>query len=206
MLSRITKNYSLVSMDYQPSNEHIRAFEEFDLEDLHEHAGGSQEQSLLPSTAVESYPRLHGVWGNLLCLRLNTPFVRRKSAVSLLTRRGNQTYIKTALHFLSLLSALFSILLFFGVLVQSPYVKLPSAYPYRGRTENEGTANPNNEKIFIAANIIDESLIRGRWGNAVQELVYLLGRDNVFLSIYENNAGPGPVTALEELRSKITCM
>ena len=41
--------------------------------------------------------------------------------------------------------------------------------------------------MFIAANIVDEELIRGPWGSRVVELVELLGRENVFLSIYEND-------------------
>ena len=65
--------------------------------------------------------------------------------------------------------------------------------------------NPYNEKIFIAANILQENLIRGAWGESVLELIDLLGPDNVFLSIYENDSGPGTVQALKELRSKLQC-
>jgi hypothetical protein len=68
-----------------------------------------------------------------------------------------------------------------------------------------GRGNPYGEKIFIAANILQEDLIRGSWGNAVLELVDLLGADNVFLSIYENDSGRGTADALEELRNKVSC-
>jgi hypothetical protein len=68
-----------------------------------------------------------------------------------------------------------------------------------------GRGNPNKEKIFIAANILQEDLIRGPWGDSVLELIELLGPDNVFLSIYENDSGSGTVNALKELRSKVTC-
>ncbi|MCJ1402021.1 hypothetical protein MMC11_005240 [Xylographa trunciseda] len=68
-----------------------------------------------------------------------------------------------------------------------------------------GRGNPNNEKIFVAANILQENLIHGSWGESILELVTLLGDDNVFLSIYENDSGPGTVEALKELRGKLTC-
>lgn len=68
-----------------------------------------------------------------------------------------------------------------------------------------GRGNPNNEKIFIAANILKEDLIRGEWGKAVLELVDLLGEDNVFTSVYENDSGPGTADALRELRNKLRC-
>ena len=72
-----------------------------------------------------------------------------------------------------------------------------SAHPGRG--------NPNNEKVFIATNMVKEDLIRGAWGNAVSELVTLLGEENVFLSVYENDSGPGTIDALKELRNNIQC-
>lgn len=71
-------------------------------------------------------------------------------------------------------------------------------YHYAGR-------NLRREKVFIAANIVDEKLIRGSWGQQVVELVELLGRDNVFLSIYENDSGPGTKAALHELGNKVQC-
>ncbi|MCJ1389540.1 hypothetical protein MMC18_002397 [Xylographa bjoerkii] len=102
--------------------------------------------------------------------------------------------------------AAFSTVFFFSVFLPSPYVCFPTWYSYRGlSTADEGSANPTNQKIFIAANIIDEGLIRGKWGSAVQDLIYLLGRRNVFLSVYENDSGLGSKAALEELRRKVTC-
>lgn len=68
-----------------------------------------------------------------------------------------------------------------------------------------GRGNPYNEKIFIAANILQEDLIRGVWGEAVLELVDLLGEENVFVSIYENDSGLGTADALKELRNKLRC-
>lgn len=68
-----------------------------------------------------------------------------------------------------------------------------------------GRGNLNNEKIFIAANILKEDLIRGEWGRALLELVDLLGEENVFISIYENDSGPGTANALRELGDKLRC-
>ncbi|KAI9760591.1 MAG: hypothetical protein M4579_001560 [Chaenotheca gracillima] len=86
------------------------------------------------------------------------------------------------------------------------YTSPPAHYEaLRHRASRKGNANPNDEKVFIAANIIDEDLIRGAWGKAVLELVDLLGERNVFLSVYENDSGPGTKAALEEFKEKVTC-
>ncbi|KAF3906247.1 hypothetical protein ABW20_dc0102259 [Dactylellina cionopaga] len=76
---------------------------------------------------------------------------------------------------------------------------------YSQRPAHFSGKNIHNEKIFIAANIIDEDLVRGAWGKAVRGLVDLIGPDNVFLSIYENDSGPRIAIALKELASKVKC-
>ena len=63
-----------------------------------------------------------------------------------------------------------------------------------------GRGNPHSEKVFIATNILQADLIRGAWGTSVLELIDLLGEENVFLSIYENDSDPGTVEALREFR------
>lgn len=59
------------------------------------------------------------------------------------------------------------------------------------RTDELGAGNPNNEKIFIAASIFDKDgdLAGGKWGQCMLRLVDILGPRNVYLSIYENDAG-----------------
>jgi len=52
------------------------------------------------------------------------------------------------------------------------------------KVTESGRGNPAMEKVFIAANIIDADLINGAWGNAVMELMDLIGGENVFLSLY----------------------
>lgn len=65
--------------------------------------------------------------------------------------------------------------------------------------------NPHQEKVFVAACIVNPDLIRGAWGRAVLELVEAVGPENLFLSIYENDSGPETKEALQELSEKITC-
>lgn len=57
-----------------------------------------------------------------------------------------------------------------------------------------------HETVYIAANIIDEDLIKGSWGKSLLELVDLIGKDRVFVSIYG-----GPSAALKELEAKLPC-
>jgi len=66
-----------------------------------------------------------------------------------------------------------------------------------------GRGNPSNERIFIAANIVDAQLIRSEWGVRVLELLDLLGEENVFLSVFENDSGPEATAALQELDETI---
>jgi hypothetical protein len=68
-----------------------------------------------------------------------------------------------------------------------------------------GRGNPLNEKIFIAAILYDRTgeLASGQWGDALVQLIDLLGEDNVFLSLYENNSGRKGQQALEALSQRI---
>ncbi|TKA80986.1 hypothetical protein B0A49_01046 [Cryomyces minteri] len=85
------------------------------------------------------------------------------------------------------------------------YTHAPAHYDtLRQRTLNSnstGSGNINNEKVFIAASIYDKNggLTGGLWGQAVLRLVNILGPENVFLSIYENDPDPLAATSLKEL-------
>ncbi|PNS17474.1 Vesicle-associated membrane protein-associated protein [Sphaceloma murrayae] len=70
-----------------------------------------------------------------------------------------------------------------------------------------GRANPNKEQIFIAASVYDKdgSLISGAWGRNIVDLVDLLGPDNVFVSIYENDASQEASKALYAFRKQLKC-
>ncbi|KAE8454153.1 hypothetical protein EG329_005078 [Mollisiaceae sp. DMI_Dod_QoI] len=56
------------------------------------------------------------------------------------------------------------------------------------------------ERVFIAANIIDGDLIRGAWGRSLLELVERIGKERVFVSIYG-----GPTDALRDLDAMLEC-
>jgi hypothetical protein len=122
------------------------------------------------------------------------PWRRTRSSPSRLARHSRSRRI------LSRLSAACGFLLL-AVVVLTPIIN-PS---YSSRPAHYTGTNPNNEKVFIAANIVDEELIRGPWGQAVVQLVELLGEGNVFLSIYENDSGEGTAEALNELKDKVKC-
>ncbi|KAF8251335.1 hypothetical protein K440DRAFT_517264, partial [Wilcoxina mikolae CBS 423.85] len=73
----------------------------------------------------------------------------------------------------------------------------------RKKTTATGRGNPNNERIFIAANIVNAELIGKEWGERVMELIDLLGEENVFLSIFENDSGLETRKALGTLSNRI---
>jgi hypothetical protein len=76
---------------------------------------------------------------------------------------------------------------------------------YSERPHHYTGTNPRNESVYIAANIIDEDLIRGAWGNALVELVDRLSPSNVFVSIYENDSGDRVKQALADLARRLKC-
>ncbi|KAH0559356.1 hypothetical protein GP486_004132, partial [Trichoglossum hirsutum] len=113
------------------------------------------------------------------------------------------------IYLLVILAALALILLVFSISPSYTVSQEPPHYhalraAVMGSSE-PGRGNPRGEKVFIAANIIDEDLIRGAWGKAVVGLVELLGEENVHLSIYENDSGEGTREALLELGKKVSC-
>jgi hypothetical protein len=57
---------------------------------------------------------------------------------------------------------------------------------------------PADERVFIAANIIDGDMIEGPWGAALEGLVEALGKERVFVSVYG-----GPTDALAKLEKRL---
>ena len=102
-------------------------------------------------------------------------------------------------------------LVYFTAICYPSYTNWPKHYQILERrckdSEEPGRGNVNNEKIFIAASIYDHdgSLLAGRWGNAVVELVQLLGPQNVHLSIYENDPNDAAKASLARLGSQLKC-
>ncbi|KAF2497556.1 hypothetical protein BU16DRAFT_571351 [Lophium mytilinum] len=106
---------------------------------------------------------------------------------------------------------------FLAALVLFVAAFLPS-YTHRPKHYNElraraeassepGRANINQEKVFIAASVYDNDgmLAGGAWGDALIGLVDLLGPENVYLSVYENDPDPGSRKALENFEKRVTC-
>lgn len=113
-----------------------------------------------------------------------------------------------------LIAAIFALLfalLFFTATLAPSYTHLPPHYAdLRTQilaSEIPGRGNPANEKVFIAASIFDPSgeLARGDWGEDILDLVDLLGHNNVYLSVYQNDAGPEAELAMNQLDSQVTC-
>ena len=108
-----------------------------------------------------------------------------------------------------LIAGLFISLSLCLVILDPPYTTPPLRYERLSEEASgstvPGRANINNEKIFIAANIIDGDLIKGAWGGALRQLVDLLGPENTFVSIFENDSGPETIEALTQLDQSLSC-
>lgn len=106
---------------------------------------------------------------------------------------------------------MFWILLFLTAIFRPSYTKLPKHYQLlKSRILHErhgGRGNLDNQKIFIAASVYDKDggLVDGAWGQAVLNLIDILGSDNVFLSIYENDGDVKAQNALERFETKVQC-
>lgn len=74
-------------------------------------------------------------------------------------------------------------------------------------SSDSGRANPENQKIFIAASLFDPggSILNGEWAQAVLDLVDMLGYKNVYLSIYESESDLDGQTANYEFETKVQC-
>ena len=70
-----------------------------------------------------------------------------------------------------------------------------------------GRGNPAQQKIFIAASIHDGDggLAGGAWAKNVLDLIDLLGPENTYLSIYENDSGAEGRRAIAKLEERLPC-
>ncbi|KAK0672067.1 cryptococcal mannosyltransferase 1-domain-containing protein [Cercophora samala] len=77
----------------------------------------------------------------------------------------------------------------------------------RGTNPKDGCANLFNEQVFLATILYDKSgkLASGPFSDRLLRLIRILGPENVFLSIYENDSGPKGKAALEKLKSRVPC-
>ncbi|KXT16189.1 hypothetical protein AC579_886 [Pseudocercospora musae] len=103
---------------------------------------------------------------------------------------------------------IFSAIVICGLFFPS-YANPPARYrALRNRVREFGQrVNDYNEKIYIAASLYDHEgeVVSGQWGQSVLHLINILGPENVFLSIYENDPDPGALAALDSFRTNITC-
>ena len=114
---------------------------------------------------------------------------------------------------LNLLITTLVILIILTAIFRPSYTSPPSHYrTLRQQVESSkkgeyGRANPENEKIYIAASLYDEGghLLRGAWGEAVLKLLDILGNTNVFLSVYENESGEDAQSAQIRFERKVQC-
>jgi Cryptococcal mannosyltransferase 1 len=144
-------------------------------------------------------------------------FSRRKSQRTKINRRGSRRgwcqlpgHRRLCFVFQTLLIITIVLAAFIAIFRPS-YSTPPARYDelrLRAQGSSEaGRANLGNEKVFIAASIFDPKgdLARGAWGKSLLSLIDLLGPSNVFLSIYENGAGPVAKDALKELEGDTRC-
>lgn len=109
------------------------------------------------------------------------------------------------------LTVLLLALIILTFIFRPSYTHLPSHYESLRQSvlqsNTPGRGNPRNEKVFIAASLYDQTgeLARGQWSQAVLDLIDLLGEDNVYLSIYENDSGEEGERALRELDERVPC-
>ncbi|KAJ0147006.1 hypothetical protein CTA2_848 [Colletotrichum tanaceti] len=70
-----------------------------------------------------------------------------------------------------------------------------------------GCANLRNEKVFIAVSLFDPEgkITGGEWAKNVLDLIHMIGEDNTFLSIYENDSGDLGAAALDEFKKNVPC-
>lgn len=141
--------------------------------------------------------------------RLLSWFLTRPRTLRRKLRRNPVGFITAFLKYI----ILFICILLIGTPIVAPsYTRPPQHYRElearcRGPFRQPGCANLNNEQIFIAASLYDKDghLVNGLWGERLLEVIHLLGDNNVFLSIYENDSGPEGAAALENLKRQLRC-
>ncbi|PYH94133.1 hypothetical protein BO71DRAFT_399190 [Aspergillus ellipticus CBS 707.79] len=125
--------------------------------------------------------------------------------------RFRRLFLRRLCYYLQAVAGIIIAFIVLAALFRPSYTRLPPHYSSLrdavSQSTDPGRGNPRNEKVFIAASLYDRSgdLARGYWGDSVLQLIHLLGEDNVYLSIYENDSGPEGENALRELSDRVTC-
>lgn len=140
-------------------------------------------------------------------LRPSRPFVSTSTRPTCLRR----FLVRRACFYLHVVAGIIFALVIFTSIFRPSYTRPPSHYAsLRDAVQKSnlpGRGNPRSEKIFIAASLYDPDggLAKGKWGADVLDLVNLLGPDNVFLSVYENDSGTEGERALREWEANVPC-
>ncbi|KAH9225966.1 glycosyltransferase family 69 protein [Colletotrichum gloeosporioides 23] len=177
----------------RPSNEERRSSSEaFDLDDEH-------KEPLLPGTQPPPRSRRKG---SLLAWLKGRP-----RAVLRAFRRQPRSLPRLLLRY----TFIFLLLIFVTTPIFFPsYTRHPKHYKdLRKRClvsdSLSGCANLQNEKVFIAVSLYDPEgkIAGGEWAQNVLDLIHMIGEDNVFLSIYENDSGEQGAAALGEFKKNV---
>lgn len=182
----------------------------------------TEQYELLPRTSEDSTSSTHSLpprpssnssklprWSIWHFFRLPVRNLRSLCAIFYRQRGSRGRVLRCSCWILVALSSITAFLIVFTAIFRPSYSHLPDHYrelQTRCQESKEpGRANLYNERIFIAASLYDPdgSLVSGNWGRAVLELVELLGPQNVYLSVYEDDASPQAQAALDKMRTKI---
>lgn len=141
-------------------------------------------------------------------LRRERPFLSRLFGSRRICGRLS---LRRILLFLRIATAILFALIAYTFVFRPSYTYLPAHYralqQYMVNSTNPGRGNIHNEQVFIAVGLYDNNgdLARGAWGQGLLDLIDLLGPENTFLSIYENDSGPEAAAALYELEQRVPC-
>ncbi|WEW57795.1 hypothetical protein PRK78_003262 [Emydomyces testavorans] len=155
-------------------------------------------------------------------LLLSTPFLRRRPLLRRRTTRAvwqvqrqprscRPSACRRLFFALHILFGVVAVLVLLTAIFHPSYTQRPAHYDVLRHailsSRSPGRGNPHNERVFIAASIYDRdgSLARGQWGRNVLDLIDLLGPNNTYLSIYENDSGDESSSALQHLDKKVPC-
>ena len=125
--------------------------------------------------------------------------------------RRRRSLCGRACHILAYLPYILATLIVVYAIFLPSYSKPPQRYTdlrKRVAASSElGAANPNNEKVFVAASLYDKDgeLLGGDWGESVRRLVDILGHDNVFVSVYENDPDKWARIAMNLMSNDLPC-
>ncbi|OCK77174.1 glycosyltransferase family 69 protein [Lepidopterella palustris CBS 459.81] len=191
----------------------------------------SQDYELLPRSSSESGHSFHASNNASFKLHENDPqellllswlrlwrcrsgsIPSRKTAYSRISgpRRHRRRAVRLLYWLLIGLPYFLALLVLFVAAFRPSYTHRPAHYTELHertlRSSKPGRANLYNEKVFIAASIYEKGgfLTGGAWGEAILNLVDLLGPENVYLSVYENDPDTKSKESLESFEKRVNC-